>query len=47
MFEVEGKVDHEAIMRQAHAMRAQVFADMMKSFVALFRRNTAAKPARA
>lgn len=47
MFEVEGKVDHEAIMRQAHAMRAQVFADMMKSFVALFRRNTVAKAKRA
>lgn len=47
MFEVQGNVDHEAIMRQAHAMRAQVFADLMKSLVALFRRRAVGKPARA
>lgn len=47
MFEVQGNVDHEAIMRRAHAMRAEVFADLMKSFVALFRRRSAGKAARA
>lgn len=47
MFEVQGTVDHEAIMRRAHAMRAEVFADLMKSVVNFFRRKPSAKAANA
>lgn len=41
MFEVQGSADHEAIMRRAHQMRAEVFADMLKAAVAFFRRKPA------
>lgn len=41
------KIDHDAIMREARALRAQAMADMMRSLVAYFRRKPVGHVAKA
>ena len=43
MFETQGNVDHAAIMRRAHQMRAEVVADLARSILGLFRRKASVK----
>jgi hypothetical protein len=47
MTEANKRIDHEAILRQAQEMRAQVLAEMVKSFFAMFRAKPVAKAAKA
>lgn len=47
MFEVYGTADHEAIMRRAHQMRAEVLSQIVRSLVAPFRRKSAGSTVKA
>jgi len=37
--ETSVKIDHDAIMREARALRAQAMADLMRSVISFFRRK--------
>ncbi|MDO8884621.1 MAG: hypothetical protein U0934_04595 [Pseudotabrizicola sp.] len=39
MLETKVHIDHDAIMREARALRAQAMADMMRSIISFFRRK--------
>ncbi|WP_168219721.1 RSP_7527 family protein [Pseudotabrizicola formosa] len=47
MSERSVKLDHDAIMREARALRAQAIADMMRSLITFFRRKPAGSMAKA
>lgn len=39
MSETPVKLDHDTIMREARALRAQAMADLMRSIISFFRRK--------
>ena len=39
MLETSVQIDHDAIMREARALRAQAMADLMRSVISFFRRK--------
>ncbi|WP_167852649.1 RSP_7527 family protein [Pseudotabrizicola sediminis] len=46
MLEEYVRQDHDAIMREARALRAQAMADMMRSVISFFRRKPAGSMAK-
>jgi len=47
MLETTVKLDHDAIMREARALRAKAMADLMRSIISFFRRKPYGNAAKA